>query len=395
MKLSAILVSVNLVALPVAAQAAEEAVSDKGEWLKLRLAAIGQAGKPEPSKVSMLDPGISPKMAKIRNFMPNRHLPRRSEVAALVAQKPRLDPTVPAVEFQALTPRLDGPLTGQVSTYARQPQPAGSKPAIRSYPRGVGFQRQPAIPVKPAAAAVPGQVPTLPGQVLALGSNPALPVIPMPAGDYRPAALNYSNVLPSPPPSRETRAGDGETAVNEAEALLVQPPVLTAEQQSLVDELVELNRPGRALEFQDLPGRHSSADAHSLALLTAQPRPEIGPPPFPLNLLPEDALKDFIRGSRRQAGAPPQSFGSWHRQSTNSHWPPAGFHSYLAERRFPGRYYGNARAVAVRQALTGRSAPAHKLAKVSFRPHVLAHNQISQVRMLVYPPYQGLRVSAF
>lgn len=95
MKLSAILVSVNIVAtVPVAAQAAEEAVSDKAEWLKQNLAAIDKTGKAASSKISLSDPGVSAraKGTKLRPFMANRKLPSKRDVdMQLSAQQARFD----------------------------------------------------------------------------------------------------------------------------------------------------------------------------------------------------------------------------------------------------------------------------------------------------------------
>ncbi len=63
----------------------------------------------------------------------------------------------------------------------------------------------------------------------------------------------------------------------------------------------------------------------------------IGAPPFPLNLVPEQAMKGFIKGARdRKPIAPkPQSFGSWHGDMAGpvasglpTALPAAGFRSY-------------------------------------------------------------------
>ncbi|HEY9868602.1 MAG TPA: hypothetical protein V6D08_05510, partial [Candidatus Obscuribacterales bacterium] len=179
MKLSAILVSVNIVAaLPVAAQAGEEAVSDKAEWLKQNLAAMGQAPRQEQRKISLSDPGMSPRKPRVRNFAPNRRLPRRIELEqALVAQRARLDASSPAVSLQALTPRTDGPLTGQISAYAIAPQPVVTARQARGR---VALPAKPSLPVQPAPQAVPGKVATLPGQVSQFAAAPPIPVIPEP-----------------------------------------------------------------------------------------------------------------------------------------------------------------------------------------------------------------------
>src|SRR5262249_1963539 len=144
-------------------------------------------------------------------------------------------------------------------------------------------------------------------------------------------------------------AGDQLKVIKQTGALLVQAPVLTPDEQSMLDELVLLNRPGKSAGFQDLPGSSANSPesfeampAPAQPIETTHARPDIGPPPFPLNLLPEDQLKEFIRGRRNnQVAAPPSYFGSWHKQSTIANLPPSGFHSFGAPRvQFAAARYG-------------------------------------------------------
>src|SRR5262249_43812263 len=160
---------------------------------------------------------------------------------------------------------------------------------------------------------------------------------------------------------------------------------------------VLLNRPGKSAGFQDLPGS-SANPPESFEAMPAAPqpieathaRPDIGPPPFPLNLLPEDQLKEFIRGRRNnQVEAPPSYFGSCHNQSTIANLPPSGFHSFVAPARaqFGGARYGPVltRVVSQRKAVPVRHF-SHKT-PVSHHQAVIAHTQVSAARVLLYPPY--------
>lgn len=406
MRLSAILVSVNIVAaLPVAAQAGQEAVSDKAEWLKQNLAAMGQAPRQEPRKISLSDAG-APGTPKVRNFAPNRRLPRRIELEqALVAQRARLDVSSPAVSLQALTPRTDGPLTGQISAYAIASQPAVT--ACRVAPPA-----KPSVPVQPAPQAVPGKVATLPGQVSRFAAAPLIPVIPEPPP--APTPPGFPQPVPalasSPAGSRASvdRAADGgagvaERVIRQSGALLVQAPVLKPDEQAMVDQLVELNRPGRSPQFQDLPGSPAVSCPPESGAVNAGPpshpavgrqHRDIGPPPFPLNLLPEDALKDFVRGGARcQADAPPAYFGSWHSQSNLSCLPPAGFHSFIPARRTLGSTYSRYAPVARSLAPASRAGTACRPGRAPLRWPEASGPRLSSAQVLVYPPYQGYRAS--
>src|SRR5262249_22172118 len=95
MKLSAILVSVNIAAtVPIAAQAAEEAVSDKADWLKQNLASIDKTGKTEKSRISLSVSDVSARTStiKLRPFVANRKLPSKRDIELqLSAQQARLD----------------------------------------------------------------------------------------------------------------------------------------------------------------------------------------------------------------------------------------------------------------------------------------------------------------
>jgi hypothetical protein len=95
-----------------------------------------------------------------------------------------------------------------------------------------------------------------------------------------------------------------------------QPPPMSPDEQAIIDRMVDRVRNNGA----DSPlsdGAMSAPQAMSSA----------GPPPFPLNLLPQDSLKQLINGRRDRVDAPPSYFGSWHGQKLSC-LPPSGFQSY-------------------------------------------------------------------
>lgn len=353
MKLSAIFVSVNIVAaLPVAAQAADEAVSDKAEWLKKNLAALDSTKKPEGRKSSLSDAGVTVSIrgAHLRPFVPNRKLPSRKDLEwQLQAQQARLDDR--RLSAQAIVAQQTSPLSGQIAVFGAppEPNPYGQIPASLSPQKEKVARSGP----RPAPRAIPGQTPQLPGQVAFLpGSSASMPFFnPQSQSPPREETLSKPNAnLAAPnnfsmserPASSNLFRGAGELRpgehiVRQSGALLVQAPVLTPDEQQMADQLLELNRPGRSQQFVDLPGtqmpvvqQQPGAGAPSGA--------DPGPPPFPLNMLPEDALKQLVGRGRPHIDAPPCYFGSWHKAGG---LVTSGFHSNICSRRITGKYFGH------------------------------------------------------
>ena len=349
MKLSHLLVTVNLIAtLPVAAQAAKEAVSDKTEWVKRNLACLDSAKKSPTRKVSLSDPGFSTKARNfsLRPFVPNRHLPSKKELeTVLLSQQARMEPRVPlsaGSQLAAQTPitvTQSSPLVGQVAVYSIPELTEAPRISVRSYPQGLGYQSIGALPIAQATRAIPGRIATLPGQVAGgLKAVSACPLIPEPGslkGTSSSACAEY-------PTTQNGTMDEDKNSVTKPSKRLVEAPTLTADEQSLLNELVELNYPGRFKEFHDLSGReattlalaHSKEVAQSSSAGDTPTRPDIGPPPFPLNLLPPDALQDLVgRKSRKRIDAPPAYFGSWHAPIVTNTLPQIGFQSHIASCR--------------------------------------------------------------
>lgn len=390
MKLSALLVTVNLVAIPIAAQAAEEAISDKAEWIKRNLACTDNTLTKSQRKVSLSDPGVyaKGKRTSLQPFVPNRHLPSKRELeTVLLAQQAHLDTTgtLPnSIRLVAQQPITEASwLEGQISAYSL----TGKLPATStsSYPKGFGYQagNGKATSNKPRAMS---------GQVATIKTTPEV--------NLNPAAPHPTAYLPDA--VRDTQFNQ-ETAAhglnNPASSLglskhLVEEPSLSKDEQSMLDELVELNYPGRFAQFQELPGRATTTFAENQPAGIAQNTPaaniasstEIGPPPFPLNLLPQEALQDLIgKKNRRHVNAPRAYFGSWHNPIAYSHLPPAGFVSHITSGRIS---QGNFNRLAQRISVTPHMTIKHQ----QFPQGIMetSRRTLCSNHLATYPSYQAL-----
>lgn len=375
MKLSAIFVSVNIMAaLPVAASAAEEAVSDKAEWLKQNLAALDQTKKSERCKFSLSDPnaGSRARTGRLRPFVPNRKLlSKRDMEMALIAQQARLDERNLATSMMAQQP---APLAGQVSAFGNQ----NDQSAYNQIPSGLSCQYEKVTRKgRPAQRAIPGQVPSLPGQVAYLQSQaaaiPRIPEPPMERMVEQPTRARANNMFGQ-------QLKPGEHMVRQTGALIVQTPSLTADEQQMYDELMQMKQQNGIQHFAgNVEQRAQPTQMFQPAIIAAPPRQDPGPPPFPLNMLPEGALKELVGHRRPHTNAPPAYFGSWHRPVSLSNLPECGFHSNISH-KVSGKYFPHY-APGARRAYHMPQQPT-KRRKIDY-PSVA----YSQPEVLLYPPY--------
>jgi hypothetical protein len=374
MKLSAIFVSVNIAAtIPLvaqgAAQAAEEAKSDRADWLKSSLASMDQ---PPPSikqvarignkKLSLSAPAAVEKPnaiisngVKLQPFVPNRKLPSQRELdLQLVAQTPKL-----AQETQ--------PLSAQVCEYYSAPQQAYQVPkpnmsGIATY-GSTGYIRETSQRV------VPSQVVATPGQIRVTRRRSVKPVI-------HTIAEEEAQTAQAPPNRQEIeqwldQPQPGERVIKQSGALLVQAPVIAPDEQAIIDKMVD-NVNARPAETA---GEAPPGEGQSTA----------GPPPFPLNMLPQDSLKQLIGGRKhRRTDAPPAYFGSWHPATVPTNLPPAGFHTNIRPKSLSAANYGHyAPRMNVTQIRTVNPTPP------SSSRNVVSINKRAPQPMKVasYPPY--------
>lgn len=367
MKLSALLLSVNIAAsLPIAfcqmAPAAEEGVADTGDWLKSNLASIkkGKADVPTsrlkvtiPEKISSGDKSFDAYVARLKPMHKVSKLPSERDLnMQLVAQTPRMgfDPS-----------QLSGNISQ--SQYAEYPAP-----------RAAYRQPQSLANMVPAGLSGSGN---LRDSAVAMARQAISGAHHMGAA---PSAKNLKNAKRASKQSLQQRMDDwlgepqgDEKMISQAGASLVQAPVMPQNFAPFTAKEADIDRQLNApIGNLDRPQQQGTA----------------GPAPFPLNLVPEAQLKNFIRGGRGDAApamgnmngmnpgmspgmgsmglgrgnmrpaAPKAFFGSWH--GGGNHLPRAGFTSNIHSAGFAkphnvvhmrpkNRYSKGPKVVAVRQ----------------------------------------------
>jgi hypothetical protein len=277
MKLSAIFMSINIAAtVPVAAYASGQAEdgtvkSSSADWLKSSIADTGTTKAATLRKFSLSD-SDTPRLPKLRAFDPNRKLPHKKDLeASLMAQTPQMaqDPS--------------SPLSGEVS--------GNFAPTSSPYASSLGSQN-----------ASSSQFLDRQSHSTKSSAHTAAKKSPMQMANEWIAGRNKTANNPTP---------DSEPIDN--------TPVIAQDESVL-----------RLLDPANLPHGNSSdatiALEQNMAKLDAS---NIGPPPFPLNLLPEDSLKQLVANpsARAKIDAPKAYFGSW-RQGSHA-LSPAGFHTYM------------------------------------------------------------------
>lgn len=371
MKLSTILLSINLAAtIPLAANqvalAAETGKAEAGDWLKSSLSAVNKKSglKAAParklslsdSSVDASDAAFSKYVAGLKPIDPRKKLPSKRELELkLMARTP--------VMAQAENRTLSGQISlyqdgspSQASTYAAPSHPASSVSA----PESLRFAQHAAKSAmqKVSHQAIAGNhrigsAPSVQNMMKAAQS-----AISHAQTQHAHAQMQHSyaqtqhsqngpaHVANQSLDSRmsdwlgESKLEPGERVIGQAGTMLVQAPVLNPQIPPLTDAelmrqmqqasaeqhipdptlLVPSSQPNQMMaqpQMTAYPGQMTAMPAHASA----------GPPPFPLNLIPEPQLKEFIRGgSARHAHAPRAYFGSWHGQSQ---LPKAGFRSNM------------------------------------------------------------------
>lgn len=291
MKLSALLLSVNIAAsIPIAfcqmAPAAEEGVADTGDWLKSNLASIkkGKADLPTsrlkvtmPEKISSGDKSFDAYVARLKPMHKAHKLPSQRDLDMhLISQTPRMgtDPS-----------QLNGNVSqSQYSDYPtsgayRQPQSlANSVPRSLSNPDSTSFKSSAVAMARQAIAGAHH-----------LGAAPSAKNIKSAKRGAQSLQDRMDDWLGQP-------KGD-EKMIAQAGATLVQAPVMPQNFAPLTAKEADLERQlGMPMGSAGLQPQQSSA----------------GPAPFPLNLVPEAQLKNFIRGGRGSGamGAGAMSSGS-------------------------------------------------------------------------------------
>lgn len=399
MKLSAILVSVNIAAtIPVAmcqmAQASEEGSKETGDWLKSSLAALEKSSsrkavvttkgkrKYSLSDHSAMTPEIKAEGIKLRPFVPNRKLPRRQDLEMpLVAQTPTLAPDAEQLAGQVSeygrSESAYGTISGRSAVSAYSPERSSSRIDAPKLSRQMvnprSFMTQQAVPNQMQAAPRP--------IVTAMQKVARMPKMEM---MQRAAEQVHQHFQPQqfaaaqPDASAEwlgqPNTAQGEQMVAQSGALLA--PMLAPNDQALVDQMVDQAQMEIVVAQQQAEARRTSA----------------GPPPFPLNLLPEDQLRNLVQ-KRPTIRGPKSYFGSWHQVrilpragfSTNLHGTKPilasnfGHYSYVQ----PQPHTSSHEPAAVHH----RSHSTHHGNAKHSAPHAVQNAQV--VKIAAYPPYMN------
>jgi len=345
MKVSAVLVGVNVAAtLSVASQHPAMAQDHTGGTAAFLKNTLVEAAAPQPvqlsavpqklptgsAKVSMSSPkSVATRQAlnssngvKLRPFVANRKLPSKRDLETTLSmqtaemdysnQPTTLDGGVSEYSNYYVSETQDVPMTPRAKYAVKQQQKRANSARLQNAAKvASGFVRQ------VAPRAVPGASPAVPGQV------------GFPCADQHYAGMAAQ--LPHPPQplmpqmNRKPMANFGQQQFSQAPEAPLQAPRLSPQEQLEMNKLVD----NACLENGVNPNAVGQAANPGLYS-------RIGPPPFPLSLIPEDTMKDFLKGARSRKSAVAGSSlamgsggGSLGTGGSSGALPQGGFRSYL------------------------------------------------------------------
>ncbi|HEY9775211.1 MAG TPA: hypothetical protein V6C81_15710 [Planktothrix sp.] len=342
MKLSAILVSASLpIAVSTAASAADDA--QKGstlDFLKHNLASVDPSVNQKETTIrvgsrSFSRPTAQPAAApglKLRPFVAHRKLPSQRELdmqlisqTAKMAAQPSSPPLTAQTATLAVAPK---PLSGNVSeVYQTVPDQTqyGANSNVATY-GAVGYVKQ------SSSRVVPGQVPSVQGQIRQFKSGKRTRYLPKPQQEAPQPESQQPPQMAMQQTGQQMQMQDQMNLQTQANMQAIQPrryqpsyvppsqmpsqmqfnpPPLSPDEQAILDRMVN-----------DVNNESSNAD------VSGMPIPTAGAAPFPLSLLPQDSLHHLIsHHSTRQDGQATSSFGSWH-QDRIAGLPQGGFQNY-------------------------------------------------------------------
>lgn len=413
MKVSAVLVGVNVAAtLSVAVQHPacaqdQHPASSTAAFLKSSLTEAAPAPISLSAAPQSLSPGI-PKTSlssarsvatrkalnqtpgvKLRPFVANRRLPSKSELtsASMASQVAEIDngpqPTT-----------LDGGVSEYSTYYMSENQDAQmsarAKYAVKQQAKKHNSERlQHAAKVassfvrQVAPRAVPGASPAIPGSV------------GMPC-----AETNYNNMRNSVAMMPQQMQPQMQSSMQFSQPMAfqappeppMQPPHLSPQEQLEMNKLVE----SACLQ--------QGINPYAAPQPTTSLYQRVGPPPFPLSLIPEDTMKGFLKGARDRkspiAGsnlAAASGGGGGVGMGGKQPLPAGGFHTYMAQTSNQG--FGNysrlptAMPVSKHPVQTAAKAHAHhapvkKVANTT-APNFSVRPETPKNQVLVYPPYRS------
>ncbi|MDR3615697.1 MAG: hypothetical protein P4L53_19215 [Candidatus Obscuribacterales bacterium] len=388
MKLSAFLLTVNIAAtLPLAlqgsAQAADETSNSHAEWMKKNISSLSATSSQSQTQTP-ITPIIQRKLSntgttaiakadqingvKMRAFIPGRKLPSKKDLvqSSLQMQQPTM--------AQEQLSSLNGQVTETIRPTMRNNVAPYGQP---SYVEGTPYMNTTSAP-----RLMPGQMQAVARQIKQQFKKQ------MPSADSKLEQMRAS--LDAQAQANEANAqdnaGNGASPsspawmANTKNLQVVAPEVRSAEEQAQISNMVKTINPA-SFEEQAAP-RQGTA----------------GPPPFPLNLLPEQSLKQLLGAkgappagaaptvnAPRKVNAPPSFFGSWHgsmptaKAGPSSHLASSGFQSHMHSRGFAAPIHAAAKSRATMIAAKPQS-------KTQSKP-LIAQAHKPELKISLYAPY--------
>lgn len=347
--------------------------------------------------------------AKMMKFVPNRKLPTRQELALKEqkAQMAKIEEAKPlSASVSSYSPfylstemqnTISSPKAKRAST--RQARRAASK-AVK---KAVKVVRE--IVASQTPRAVPGINPVLPGQV----GHPCSSIHSMDLTNHTP---HKPAVHHSPAPSTTARAVDSQhkhsapdvNRVVAGEMSKLEAPNLSGEERAQLDRLAKVLFLREDLNKHPQGSFHSPMDSSlSARQRVDQAYSKNGPPPFPLNLIPEPAMKDFLSKARNRKSmirnypgafaARPSNLQHSGFQSYAKTMKTGGFTSYsksatnfshgYASSHSGSHYHSN-----ITHGKPHHAPKSHKVA--SSKSHSVSHTPVihkAQARVATYGPY--------
>jgi hypothetical protein len=349
MNLSKLLVSVNIAAtLPIAVQIAAQASNQNGATeansFRDSVTALSNHSKSSMNHVSVAKKSfklvketpasVEVDGVKLRAFVPGRKLPSSKELQ-LVSQRAQMAPE------QSLNGSVSESYTNASPyTYAGE---SGSKSAYTAAaPRVVLNQVQ----------AVARQIRTASNKKKIQQNITPTSIAPETAStSLQNSVADFGQFSKDVPAS---------WMANEKNLSLIQAPDVSPREMAQIDRQIERSHP---------PESAGTA----------------GPPPFPLSLLPQQSLKQFVGAKpQNRVAAPPAFFGSWHNAMSNqptklaSNLAPAGFKTNMH-----GSHFGSYAAPhAGQRPSTSSFKPSNQK---QFAPQ--DHHAASAPKVAAYAPY--------
>lgn len=395
MQLSKIFLGVNIAAtLSVALTGQAKAVdkSSTADFLKASLGSVS-AKKPVAMKASAksmkarpVNPASTSKFSsaksvavrqemksdkvKMMKFVPGRKLPTRQELA-LKAQKAQMAKVQAAQPLSAsvstyspfyLSTEMQNSITSPKAKRASKRQ--ARRAASKAVKKAVQVVRK--VVASQAPRAVPGKNPVLPGQV----GHPCSSIHSMDLTQHTMAKKHVSK------PTHKLSAPDSHRVVAKELGKLEAPNLSTQER-------AQLDRLAKVLFLRDNLNKHPQGGFHSPLDSNMSARQRVdqayskhGPPPFPLNLIPEPAMKDFLSRARNRKSMIrnyPGAFAS--RPSNLQH---SGFQSYAKTMKTGGfTSYSKAATNFSHHYASGHSASSFHSNITHGKPHHVAHSSHS------------------